>query len=58
MSYGKADKPCASYRPWKGEEPLCGNCGWEQREHPDQRIGKPGDTPTFTDGNSVAPSSE
>jgi hypothetical protein len=33
MGYGQAEKPCNSYRPWKGQEPLCGNCAWVEREH-------------------------
>ena len=33
MSYGKAEKPCAEYRAWKGQEPMCGNCAWLETDH-------------------------
>jgi hypothetical protein len=33
MSYGKTEQPCITYRPWKGQEPLCGNCAWLEDEH-------------------------
>lgn len=33
MSYGRATKPCAEYRAWRGQEPLCGNCAFTKDEH-------------------------
>ena len=33
MSDGKNKEPCMKYRPWKGQEPLCGNCAWLGTEH-------------------------
>lgn len=33
MGYGKTEKPCDSYREWKGQAPLCGNCAWTKDEH-------------------------
>lgn len=33
MSYGKTEIPCSNYRAWIGQEPLCGNCGWNAEDH-------------------------
>jgi hypothetical protein len=33
MSAGKNDICCNKYRPWKGQEPLCGNCAWNKEDH-------------------------
>jgi hypothetical protein len=27
------ERPCYDYRPWVGQEPLCGNCGWPKTDH-------------------------
>ena len=35
MSTGKSEVPCNDYRAWKGQEPLCGNCAWFEKEHKD-----------------------
>ena len=33
MSYGKTDRPCPSFRLYKGYDYLCGNCGWDLEDH-------------------------
>lgn len=33
MSYGQREEPCNQFRAWKGQEPLCGNCAWIEKDH-------------------------
>jgi crAss001_48 related protein len=41
MSYGRTDVPCKTYRPWKGQEPLCGNCAWTKDEYRKENVMQP-----------------